>query len=317
MELETVNILDVTRLEPGQRHATIFNRLDALQAGESLVIQNDHDPKPLYYQLLRERGNGFTWEYLGSGPERWEVKISRDIRNTANETVGSIVAADYRKAEVFKKHGIDFCCKGNKSVEEACAERNIDPEIVEQELAEYAGIAGVRPLKYKNWPIDFLADYIVNTHHTYVKETAPVISELAEKVYRRHGNQHPELKSVADIVERVVAELAAHMIKEEKVLFPYVKELVINKAISNKIASPFGSVQNPVSLMEMEHEVVGKDMEYLRNITGNYSLPANACASYTLLYKLLEEFENDLHLHIHLENNILFPKAIEMEKELE
>ena len=110
MEVETLNVLDVTILEPRQKHPTIFKRFDELNGGESLVIHNDHDPKPLYYQLLGERGNIFTWEYLESGPEIWEVKISKNAVSEKGDSIGGIVAADYRKAKVFKKYGIDFCC---------------------------------------------------------------------------------------------------------------------------------------------------------------------------------------------------------------
>ncbi len=169
MEVETLNVLDVTKLEPRQKHPTIFKMFDELNAGENLIIHNDHDPKPLYYQLLGERGNIFTWEYLKSGPEIWDVKISKNSASENDVTVGGIVAADYRKAQVFKKYGIDFCCKGNKSLKEVCTEKNIDPISLEKELSEQTAENGGRPLKYESWSIDFLADYIINAHHAYIR----------------------------------------------------------------------------------------------------------------------------------------------------
>ena len=132
-----------------------------------------------------------------------------------------------------------------------------------------------------------------------------------------HGNYHPELVPIYQLVEEINAELSAHMIKEERILFPYIKELVAAKNNTQPVhASHFGSVQNPINMMEMEHELVGQNLDKIRQLSDNYRLPEDACASYSLLYRLLDEFEEDLHLHIHLENNILFPKALEIEKQL-
>ena len=309
------NILDVTVLEPRQKHPTIFNRFDDLEEGESLTIHNDHDPKPLYYQLLGERGNIFTWEYLESGPELFRIKITKRRTGEAEETLGSIAAKDLRKADVFKKYGLDFCCGGKKTVREACEEKGIDTTQVEKELQNATKEYTTRPLPYGDWSLDFLADYIVNTHHSYVKQTLPDLSAYAKKVKEVHMAQHPELVRLHELVEEVKEEMSSHMVKEEQVLFPYIKEL--QKKTNGQApaqAAVLGSVQTPINMMEMEHELVGKNMEELRSITNDYTLPADGCASYSLLYKMLEEFENDLHLHIHLENNILFPKAIALEK---
>lgn len=311
------NILNVTLLEPRQKHPTIFVRFDELAEGESLTIHNDHDPKPLYYQLLGERGNIFTWQYLQEGPEWWKVKISKNIPGQKDETLGEIATKDLRKAQVFKKFGLDFCCGGKKTVREACAEKGLDVTKVEQELQYADQMPASRPIPYSDWSLDFLADYVVNTHHSYVKKTLPDISTYAAKVRSVHGDQHPELLRIHQLVEEIKTELTSHMAKEEKVLFPYIKALV---AAENKTAplqaAHFGTVQNPINMMEMEHEMVGKNLEEIRALSNNYTLPADGCASYSLLYKMLDEFEDDLHLHIHLENNILFPKALEMEKTL-
>ncbi|HEY8689518.1 MAG TPA: iron-sulfur cluster repair di-iron protein [Chitinophagaceae bacterium] len=311
------NILNVTLLEPRQKHPTIFVRFDELAAGESLTIHNDHDPKPLYYQLLGERGNIFSWEYLEQGPEWWKVKIAKNKSDENIETLGQIATKDLRKAQVFKKYGLDFCCGGKKTVQQACAEKGLDVLKVEQELRQADNMPSSRPLPYDEWNLDFLADYIVNTHHSYVRKSLPDIMAYAEKVMKVHGSHHPELIRVKKLVEDVNSELLAHMIKEEKVLFPYIKELVAAKNNTQVFSAPqFGTVQNPINMMEMEHEMVGNNLEEIRNITNNYALPEDACATYSLLFKMLDEFEDDLHLHIHLENNILFPKALTIEKEL-
>jgi regulator of cell morphogenesis and NO signaling len=317
MQITAENILNVTLLEPRQKHPTIFVRFDQLAEGKSLTIHNDHDPKPLYYQLLGERGNIFTWEYLEQGPEWWKVKISKRISGENDETLGQIAAKDLRKAQVFKKYGLDFCCGGKKTVKEACAEKGLDVTKVEQELQQADKIPSFRPIPYNDWSPDFLADYIVNTHHSYVRKNLPDITAYAEKVKNVHSDRHPELLHIHQLVEEVHAELTAHLAKEERVLFPYIKELVAVKNNTQSLhAAQFGTVQNPINMMEMEHELAGKNLAEIRDLTDNYTLPEDACASYSLLYRLLEEFEEDLHLHIHLENNILFPNALEIEKQL-
>ncbi len=311
------NILNVTLLEPRQKHPTIFVRFDELAQGESLTIYNDHDPKPLYYQLLGERGNIFTWEYLEQGPESWKVKISKRMALESDETLGEIATKDLRKAQIFKKYGLDFCCGGKKTVKQACAEKGLDVTKIEQELQQADKMPSSRPLPYNDWSLDFLADYIVNTHHSYVRKSLPDISTYAKKVMKVHGDHHPELLRIQQLVEEVNMELTAHMMKEEKVLFPYIKELVGAKNNTQPLhAAHFGTVQNPINMMEMEHEMVGKNLAEIRELSNNYALPEDACASYSLLYRMLDEFEEDLHLHIHLENNILFPKALEIEKHL-
>jgi regulator of cell morphogenesis and NO signaling len=313
---EQENILNVTLIEPRLKHPAIFAKFDELNAGESLTIHNDHDPKPLYYQLLGERGNIFNWEYLEEGPEWWKVKISKKSAGDNDETLGEIAAKDLRKAEVFKKYGFDFCCGGKKTVKEACMEKGIDITKVEQELQQAdKNIASVRPLPYNEWGLAFLIDYITNTHHSYVKKTLPDLVGVAHKVASAHGDQHPELLTIRDLVNEINNGLSAHMVKEEKVLFPYIKELVLAE---NNLQTPprahFGTVQNPINMMEMEHEMVGRNLEKIRALSQNYSLTADACGSYRLLYSMLQEFESDLHIHVHLENNILFPKALALEK---
>ncbi|HVT85024.1 MAG TPA: iron-sulfur cluster repair di-iron protein [Chitinophagaceae bacterium] len=317
MQTLTGNILNVTLLEPKQKHPTIFNRFDQLNEGESLTIHNDHDPKPLYYQLLGERGNIFIWEYLEQGPEWWKVRITKKISGEQDETLGQIAAKDLRKAQIFKKYGLDFCCGGKKTVKEACQEKGLDVTRIEQELQQADNLPASRPLPYNDWSLDFLADYIVNTHHSYVVKTLPDIKAYAEKVMQVHGSRHPELIPIRQLVEEIYSELMAHMMKEERVLFPYIKGLVAATNGKQPLqASHFGTVQNPINMMEMEHEAVSENLNRIRQLSNNYTLPEDACASYSLLYRLLDEFEQDLILHVHLENNILFPKALEIEKKL-
>ena len=309
--------LNVTLLEPRLKHPTIFARFDELPEGEQFTILNDHDPKPLYYQLLGERGNVFQWEYLAEGPEWWRVRITRRRSDEKDQTLGELAAKDLRKAEVFRRYGLDFCCGGKKTVKEACAEKGMDVTKVEQALQEADSLPNTRPLPYLEWNAGFLADYIVNTHHRYVKQTLPELMPLMEKVNRVHGDRHPELSNMKAVLESVNAEMISHMVKEEQVVFPYIKELDRAHLLKDlKYAEQLKSINQSIQLMEMEHELVGSNMAIIRELSGDYRLPADACGSYQVLFKMLQEFEEDLHLHVHLENNILFPKATELEKKL-
>lgn len=316
-EIKDENMLDVTKIEPRLKHPTIFQRFDALQGGQSLTIHNDHDPKPLYYQLLGERGNIFTWEYLAEGPESWRIRITKKLSGEGDETLGAIAAKDLRKAEVFKKYGLDFCCGGKKTVKEACSEKGIDVTLVEKELqqADNAPAAtSARPLPFNEWNLDFLADYIVNTHHSYVKKMMPDLKAYADKVARVHGGHHPELMEINQLVQQTMKEMAEHTIEEETVLFPYIKKLgTLN---GDATAADIDHVEESIDLRVQEHELVGGNMEKIRALSSNYTVPEDGCSSYSFLFKSLNEFEQDLHIHVHLENNILFPKAIALEKEI-
>lgn len=311
-----VNVINVPALEPRLKHPTIFKKLDELKPGEKLTIHNDHDPKPLFYQLQAERGDIFTWEYLEQGP-LWRILIQKKkTSELENKTLGDIVAEDFSKADVFNKYGLDFCCDGKKTVGQACAEKGVDVAVVEKELQEVgknSGSSHQRPLPYNEWGLDFLADYIVNTHHSYQKKVMPDLKAFSEKVMKVHGGRHPELIEINRLVQETLAEIVEHNVEEETVLFPYIKRLVAAKGKAD--GGEFASVKEPIDLRVQEHELVGGNMHKIREISNNYALPEDACASYTFLYKTLDEFEEDLHVHIHLENNILFPKAIKLEKE--
>ncbi|MGN6394459.1 MAG: iron-sulfur cluster repair di-iron protein [Mucilaginibacter sp.] len=314
--METETILDVMVIEPPLKHRTIFQNFDLLLPGESFIIHNDHDPKSLYYQLSAERGQIFNWEYVEEGPEIWQVRIGKRADNENSETIGEMVAADFRKAAVFKKFGIDFCCGGKKTVSEVCEKKGIDRPMLEKELLSVEQQAPDSEHDFQKWDIGFLSDYIVNTHHQYVKDNTPFVQEIAQKVARVHGAAHPELIEVAEVFERIAHDLTLHMAKEERILFPRIKELAYYKKIGAKIPSDdSGLVSAPIHVMESEHEQAGEDFAEIRRLTSNYLLPVDACRSYTVLFKKLEEYENDLYRHVHLENNILFPKAIQIEKE--
>jgi regulator of cell morphogenesis and NO signaling len=308
-------VLNVTLIQPRLKHPTIFKHFDALKEGEAFEILNDHDPKPLYYQLLGERGNIFTWSYLEQGPQRWRVQIKKnDLAN--GDTVGEIAAKDIRKAEVFKKYGIDFCCGGKKSLKQVCEEKGLDLEIVEAELENpVQKISSAN--NYNGWELDFLADYIYNQHHRYYYDELPVLKGLITKVTQHHGSNHPELKYVYSLFGQLVNELDTHFMREEKVVFPFIKALVLAKRTGNfEALNSQPSLTEPIRLMEVDHEAAGDILEQIQKLSSNYTPPGDACNSYQFLYKKLKDLDEDLHQHIHLENNILFPKALKLDREL-
>lgn len=308
--------LDVTQIEPQLKHTKIFQRFDSLQLGEEFVIDNDHDPKPLYYQLLAERGQTFGWEYLQEGPERWKVKLSK-LKIDQTPTIGDLVAEDFRKAEVFEKYGIDFCCGGKKTVAEACNKKGVDVGLVERELHKVERQPNRNLHGFSNWNPGLLADYIINNHHQYVKRSLPFLHELSAKVARVHGDLHPEVAAIATHFEGIEQELLSHMQKEEIILFPYIKELAEAKQSGSQLMPPpFGTIDNPINMMEQEHDTVGNSMAAIEQLSNGFDPPNDGCTSYRILFAKLQEFQKDLHQHIHLENNILFPKALKLEKEL-
>jgi regulator of cell morphogenesis and NO signaling len=236
---------------------------------------------------------------------------------TAERTVRELALENTAATRVFEKLGIDYCCGGNKSLEVACRASNlsVDEVIDSLEMAEEAAHA---TQKDRNWQIEPLADlitHIKNTHHKFTREEMARLVPLLEKVCSVHGKNHPELQQVRASFQSLVQELTTHMMKEERVLFPYIvrmEEAVIQK--EPILPPPFGSVQNPVSMMEHEHDSAGNALRAMREASCGYTTPGDACISYQTLYKALADFEADLHQHIHLENNILFPRAIAMEK---
>lgn len=225
--------------------------------------------------------------------------------------IGELVAADYRTASVFKGHGIDFCCNGNRTIGEACREKALEPGALIGVLEDVRSQANTAVAAYNSWPADLLADYIEKKHHRYVTAKVAEIAPFLGKVVRVHGERHPELKEVEALFQESAAELSAHMKKEETILFPYIRSMMVNGAVH----AAFGTVENPISVMRHEHDIEGGRFQRIAELTGNYTPPADACNTYRVTFSLLKEFEEDLHLHVHLENNILFPKAIKMEQE--
>jgi regulator of cell morphogenesis and NO signaling len=212
---------------------------------------------------------------------------------------------------VFKRHGIDFCCGGGKPVREACKSKGIDPEIVFSEIESLE--ISTAESDFDKMPLDDLAEYILTNHHSYVKKSLPIITQFANKVAKVHGHAQPETVKIAELFHSVSQELEMHLLKEERMLFPYIIELVRSRGDGESIQAPFGTVKNPIKMMEQEHESAGEIFREIEMLSSNFTPPSHACNTYKALYFHLKEFQDDLHIHIHLENNILFPKAIDLE----
>jgi regulator of cell morphogenesis and NO signaling len=227
--------------------------------------------------------------------------------------VGDIVAKDFRAAAVFQQFGIDFCCGGQRSIADACEMASVAPSDVEAELTALTAVAGAED-KVAGWPLDRLADHIESTHHTYVRTALPVIRGYLAKLVNVHGVRHPELVSVLTCFDTLARNLLQHMIKEEQVLFPYVRELQAVTRSGYRRASPFGSIENPIRMMEREHRGAADELDTIRELTCDYTAPSDGCTTYRVCMAELQRFEDDLHRHVHLENNVLFPRAIALEQ---
>ena len=230
--------------------------------------------------------------------------------------IGQIVASNYNTARVFTAHNMDFCCGGGITLSKACQKQGIDLKQVIEEL-ESVLKTGESPSLNLEYP-DQLIDNIINVHHRYIETTIPTLFMYLEKICHAHGEQHPELWQVKNLFEEGAGALTAHLKKEELILFPFIKAMVASKKDDFKLSAPhFGDIENPLQLMEHEHSIEGDRFKKISELTNNYKIPEDACQTYMVAFSMLKEFEEDLHKHIHLENNVLFPHARQLFNEFE
>lgn len=236
----------------------------------------------------------------------------------ATDQIGQIVADDYRTAELFHSYGIDFCCKGNRSISEVCQSDSIELDTLLNDINQLVAQKTERDThNYRVWELDALADYIEQIHHRFVETQIPVIHRYLEKIVAVHGHAHPELKIIDGLFKASAAELTVHMKKEELILFPYVRKIALAARNQSNLPSPaFGGIENPIAMMMHDHDQEGERFRKIESLANQYKAPADGCNTYKVTFQLLQEFQQDLHTHIHLENNILFPKAIEMDRRL-
>lgn len=240
-------------------------------------------------------------------------------KSISSLTLAQIVNNNHQAASVFEKYHLDFCCKGKRSLEQACTEQQLSLEEVTGDLENiFTKGNSCSIINFEKMSLTQLADYIVQTHHAYVKNEMPQIQAYLHKVSSKHGDRHPELNKIFQTFNAVKEEMEGHMKKEELVLFPRIKEL--QKLIDNENANiqlNITYLQSPITVMEQEHDHAGSLLNDIRILSNDYTPPQDACTTYRLSFAALKAFELDLHQHVHLENNILFPKAIETFKELQ
>ncbi len=221
--------------------------------------------------------------------------------------IGDIVTQDFRAAEVFKKAGIDFCCGGSQSLEAACRDKKLDVAEIESELEKLENSEPGSSHKFNEWKLDFLCDYIVNTHHQTVMKLLPELTFYTQKIAEVHGDNHPELSEIANLFAQVDTELRQHLRNEEEVLFPAIREVLKTNSAESK-----ATIISEITRMTGEHEFAGGAMDKINELSHRYAVPEDGCNTFRVAYKLLEQFEDDLHIHVHLENNILYPKAMKL-----
>lgn len=231
-------------------------------------------------------------------------------------TVREVATQLPESTRLFETLKIDYCCGGNRPLSQACATAGVEVDNLMEQLTalKKSAASDTATADFQKLLLTDLITHIVDTHHVFTKSEMDRIQELSTKVIGVHGANHPELLTVGELFQRLCADLAPHMFKEEQVLFPYIKgmEQARTKDLPAPFA-PFGTVKNPIRMMMMEHETAGDILRRLRAVTADYQVPSDGCISFQTLYQALEGLEKDLHQHIHLENNILFPKAAELE----
>jgi len=233
------------------------------------------------------------------------------------KNIAEFVAEDYRAAAVFESFGIDFYCKDRRTVEEVCEKKCLNPIKVFEALKKVSKTEHCSDKNLEKWPIDLLADFIEKKHHRYVEERIPILLKYLVKLCKVHGDHHPELLDVYRNFCESASDLTAHLLREELVLFPYIRKMVqLGKEGRSLDDANFRAVKTPVLMMMEEHEAEGEKFEKIAKLTSGYRVPAGTCNTYKTTYLLLAEFEENLQRHIHLENDMLFPKALAFEKAL-
>ena len=231
------------------------------------------------------------------------------MHERADTTVGELVAADFRISAVFNALGINFCCDGRRTVAEACRQRCLDTDVVMQAIEQACAQPGSSP-HFDRWKPETLIGFIVVSHHGYVRRVIPSLLANVRKVAAVHGGCHPELHEVAQLTETLALDMLSHMATEERILFPYIADVATDARHGRPARpAPFGSIENPLRVMEEEHQSAGACMTRIRELTGGFALPEDGCATYRVCLAELRAFEEDLHAHVHLENNVLFRKA--------
>ena len=315
--MEIPESLDLTAVEPLLWHTAILARYDALKPGRQLIINTDIEARPLYHLLTLERGKNFAWDPLENGPESWITRVIKDPIIPEGQTLGNIISRDYRKSVVLRNLGIDFSCNGSTTLGQALKGKD---DTLNQVLWEWDAIDRTMPEKdidFLGWNMAFLTKYIMQLHHGFIQNQTRFVGELAYKVADSNRSTHPEIRAVADLFNRTGKKLEELALHEEKELFPYLISLSDAESKGHALKDgKLGHVAVPISFIQAESEQVAAGLRQIREMTHHYMAPAYTSSTCPILYKLLAAYEEDTLLHLHLENNILFPKAVKTEHSL-
>jgi regulator of cell morphogenesis and NO signaling len=302
---------DVRMIDPGTMHIDIFDRLSAMEIGQSVVIIHDQNLRPLYFRLQAEYRHALGWETLDDGPEAWRVQLTRKVTGANSETIGDMVSRDYRNAAVFKKLDVDFSCDGKRTLEQVCTDSHLNIEDLRMQLDMCLTQPVVQTINLLSWGPAFLCRYLINLNHQYIKINTPFIAELAQKVAVGYKDSHPQVGQVSNLFFNAGEIMMRDILMEEASLFPDIVKL---SECYNKDCLPAedttGDILTTFYDMMATHEKITADFRLIRQLTNNYQVPRYVSSSYNILYKLLQEYEDDLLFNFHLENNLLFPKVI-------
>ncbi len=245
------------------------------------------------------------------------ILTNEDIMDiNTNTSVGDIVKANFKTAKIFDKNNIDFCCGGETSLKEACEKSKVDVDQLVPELEALLVLSDPDSVYIDGLALNELCDYVEKRHHTYVSDSIPFLQEKLKKLCDVHGEHHPELFEIKELFDGASENLSAHMKKEELILFPYIRKMVKYKKEALSAKDELGKATETIKLMHDEHLTEGERFEKISKLTSSYTCPPDGCNTFQVTYQTLKDFENDLHRHIHLENNILFKKAIVLEDTL-
>jgi regulator of cell morphogenesis and NO signaling len=305
--MEIAETIDLAAIETRLKFSVIIKNFDALLPGQVLVVFNDADSMPFYRLLVKERGETFGWEMLENGPGRWKTKI---IKNE-EDTIGNIIARDYRKSTALTNLGIDFSCDGNRTIEQAFAGKEHYLKGVLLEWKAIDQLSDRADLDLGGWDMASLTNYIIQLHHKFVSTQTAFITELAFKVAESNHSRNPEIKEIAYLFAETGSLLEQKSIKEEQELFPLITALSqVEKSENALKIADYGQIDATIALLQTGSLKIVEGMRQIRDLTRNYIAPAYTSSTCPILYKLLAAYEEDALLHLHLENNILFPKAV-------
>jgi regulator of cell morphogenesis and NO signaling len=295
-------VLDVREIDKRFRKKIILELFSELSDGQTLQLISDHSLAPLQILFQKEKQGFFKWRQLEEGPETWRIAIEKV--ESLNLTINEILKQYPFAINVLEAHGVAYFRTGTYKLSDICQEA----KAIYDEIRQAQQLL-VNPLRTDRWTISFTIDYIINNHHTYVKEMVPELERLIDHLVNAHASTHPQLPMIRERFAEFKAELEEHMNDEENIVFPSFKKYELSA--NSERAEKSDELDDSISWMEEDHILAGTSLKSLRNFCNNYVAPADSSPGFKILFEELKKFELDMHFHMHLENNVLFVKVIE------